>query len=122
MKQVDNDKYLATIDMDISYPESLNTARNRVEYLREQLFSLPVLNMFLCAAMFVWVFLLLLCYLLRKKRWKLLAVLSPLFFSLLVCFVSPCNGAYFRYLYGVALCLPVAVALALKGSKEAGEN
>jgi hypothetical protein len=120
-KRINKDEYLATVDMKITYPESLNTARTRFETLREDLFSLPGLNIFLWPATFVWVFLLLLCYLLRKKSWKLLAVQSPLFFSLLVCFASPCNGLYFRYLYGVTLVLPVAVVLALKGSKDPEE-
>jgi type II secretory pathway component PulM len=117
-ERVNQDKYLATIDMEITYPKALDKARTRFEKLRENLFALPVLSIFLCPAMLVWVFVLLVCYLLTKKRWNLLALQSPLFFSVLVCFASPCNGYYFRYLYGVALCLPVVVILSLKGAKD----
>jgi hypothetical protein len=115
---INKNEYLATVEMEITYPEALDKARNRFEKLRENLFSLPGLNIFLWPAMFVWVFILLVCYLLRKKSWKLLAVQAPLFFSVLVCFASPCNGTYFRYLYGVSLCIPIAVVLSLKGTKE----
>lgn len=116
-QRIGTDKYLATVDMKIRHPYELDEARELYEELREDIFALPVLSMLRCPAMFVWVFLILLCYLLKNKRWNLLAVMSPLFFSLLVCFASPCNGDYFRYLYSVALCLPIAVVLGLMGEK-----
>lgn len=118
-QRIGTDKYLATIDMEIRHPYALDEARELYEELREDIFALPVLNMLRCPAIFVWVFILLICYLLKNKRWSLLAVMSPLFFSLLVCLASPCNGNYFRYLYGVALCLPIAVVLGLMGEKKA---
>lgn len=116
-KRIGRDSYLATVDMEIRHPYALDRAREKFEELREDIFSLPVLDMFRCPALFVWVFVLLMCYLLRKKRWNLLAIMSPLFFSLLVCVASPCNGDYFRYLYGVTLCLPIATVFGVMGDK-----
>lgn len=115
--EINTDEYLATIDMEIRHPYALERARGILEKLRESIFALPVLSMFRCPAMFVWVFVLLVCYLLNKKRWKVSALMSPIFFSLLVCFASPCNGDYFRYLYGVTLCLPIAVVLGIMGDR-----
>lgn len=116
-KRINKDPYLATVDMQIRHPYALDRAREIFEELREDIFALPVLSIFRCPALFVWVFVLLIFYLLKKKRWSLLALMSPMFFSLLVCCASPCNGDYFRYLYSVTLCLPIAVVLGIMGDK-----
>lgn len=120
--RIGTDKYLQTIDMSIRHPQELDEARALFESLRESIFSLPVLNLLRCPAAFVWVFILLICYLMKNKRWSLLAVMAPVFFSLLVCFASPCNGIYFRYLYCVVLCLPIVVVFGLMGNKNAAEE
>lgn len=117
-KRINVDKQLATIDMYIRHPYALDEERELFEAFREKIFALPVLNIFRSSAMFVWVLLLIICYLLKNRKWSLLAVISPLFFTLLVCFASPCNGVYFRYLYGITLCLPIAAALVLMAKEE----
>lgn len=111
--RINSDRYLQEMGMDIHYPDFLDGPRLMYESLREHIFSLPVLNLFKCSAAFVWVIMLLACYLLRRGKWNLLAVTTPMLLCILVCIVSPCNGDYFRYLYSVVYCLPAVIIFGL---------
>lgn len=120
MEVVRNHKNLKEIGLSIQYPERLGKARTAYENLREKVFELPVLSILKSPAAFVWTLILLVFYLLKEKAWTGLAQTIPLILSVGICFLSPRNGDYFRYLYGVSLCLPVVIicALLLCGHRE----
>lgn len=97
----------------LGYPQGLTQIRERMEYLREMLFQLPVLSVFNLAAPYIWTLLLLLGMGIRKRSRNVLLLLTPLLVVFLVCMAGPTYGWYFRYMYSIVMCLPAAVSLSL---------
>lgn len=107
MNNVNSYEDLQGIGVSFHYPEILNKERIEYEKLRETFFSIPVFSLLRNSAAYVWILVLLVFYLVKEKNCKGLALTIPLIFSVGVCFLGPCNGDYFRYLYGVTICLPI---------------
>lgn len=102
--------------------EALEHARISYETLRESIFELPVLSLLKSPAAYVWMLMLLVFYLIKIKRYKALALTMPLVLSVGVCFLGPCNGNYFRYLYGVSMCLPIILFQCLYMCRDSREK
>lgn len=113
---------LQKIGFSFHYPEALDQARTTYETLRERFFELPVLSLLKSPAAYVWTLILLVFYLIKIKRYKELALTMPLVLSVGVCFLGPCNGNYFRYLYGVSVCLPIIFFQCLYMCKDSREK
>ena len=102
---------LDEIGMSIHYPEWSERYRRKYEELREKLFSIPVLSLFVRSASYVWALILWCFYLLKTKKIRFVLSALPMLLSLGVALMASRNGDYFRYLYGIAFCLPVIVML-----------
>lgn len=109
MDEVNGYEDMSNLGSSFQYPEALNSARLTYERLRERFFETPVFSLMRNAAAYVWTLILLVFYLIKEKSWKGLALTIPLILSVGVCFISPCNGDYFRYMYGVYVCLPMVI-------------
>lgn len=110
---------LDEIGMSIHYPEWSGRYRHKYEELRERLFSLPVLSLFVRSASYVWILILWFFYLVKNRRTRLILPAFPMLLSLGVALIASRNGDYFRYLYGIALSLPVIAALGQAQIQEA---
>lgn len=104
---INSGKDLQGIGCSFHHPEALNWARTEYETLRERVFELPVFSLLKSSAAYVWALVVLIFYLIKERECKGLALTMPLLLSVGVCFLGPCNGNYFRYLYGVSACLPM---------------
>lgn len=104
-------------DLNLGYPEKLSSWRERMESLREAIFQLPVLSVFNLSASYIWVLLLLLFYVMRKRSRNGFLMIVPLLVIFLICMAGPTYGWYFRYLYSMVMCLPAAVLLCLAESR-----
>lgn len=104
---------VAGMRIDISHPSALDGARQGYESLRESIFSLPLLSMTRSAAIYVWGLILLVFYHIKRRSKLGLVLTVPLLLLLGVCLLGPCNGDYFRYLYGVSVALPVVFFLSM---------
>lgn len=99
------------IHTDFAYPPQLNIFRNTYEQFREAIFHLPVLSVLLSSATYTWLLILWTCYCLKCKNITSILYTTPLYVQLLICMAGPCNGEYFRYMYPIAVCLPVVITL-----------
>lgn len=102
---------LDEIGMSIHYPEWSHRYQQIYETLREKIFELPVLSLLRCSAAYVWALILWFFYLVKNKKGRLTLSAFPMILSLGVALIASRNGDYFRYLYGIALSLPVLVVL-----------
>lgn len=114
MQDIVADENLKKIDMNLHYSDIQIRLQTVYETLRERIFSFPVIGLFICPAAFVWILFIWLCYLIWLKYWRMAGASVPLLFSLLIALLGPCNGEYFRYLYGIMVCLPVVIILGLE--------
>lgn len=113
IKKNNNQENLQNIGVVFYYPEILDEARTKYEKLRESIFELPVISLLRSPAAYVWTLMLLVFYLIKGRNYKGLALTMPLLLSVGICFLGPRNGNYFRYLYGVSVCLPIVFFLCL---------
>lgn len=102
---------LEAFGTDFSYPEKWKSLRNGLENLREQIFQLPVLSALNLSAFYVWVLILWFFYTLEHRQKHALLLVWPMMVILLICMAGPTYGWYFRYMYSIAVCLPVLIAL-----------
>lgn len=93
----------------VSYPSSLDGAREGYENLRERIYLLPGLSALLNPACYVWSLLLWFSWCVRKREKTAILMTVPLMIFLLICMAGPAYGWYFRYLYSLAACLPAAI-------------
>lgn len=96
---------------DFAYPEKWNSVRNRAETFREQIFQLPVLSALNLSAFYIWILILWFFYAFGHRQKHALLLVWPLLIILLICMAGPAYGWYFRYMYSIAVCLPVVIAL-----------
>lgn len=107
MEDINNHDDLQKIGISFHYPEALDCARAVYETMRERIFELPVFSLLKNTAVYVWMLILLVFYLIKEKKYRGLALIMPLALSVSVCLLGPLNGDYFRYFYGVSVCLPI---------------
>lgn len=112
MMKIGNDK-LQNVGMDIHYPTKIEWIRGIHEGIRESVYEIPVLNIFKCTALYVWILIFLFFYFLWSKKYLVICIWIPLILCLGVAFLAPPNGDYFRYAYVIVVCLPVTVILGM---------
>lgn len=95
--------------LDFSFPSKLETYRDNFEELREKIFNMPLLILFLKPFIYIWILLIWFLYVLKLKNKKAVLMCIPLIVQCLICVAGPTNGSYFRYLYPIAMCLPMVV-------------
>lgn len=103
------------------YPKQLKKYRDTYEQLRESLAELPIISLLKSAATYSWVLILLVVYCIKNKNTEALALTVPSCMQLLIALAGPCNGWYFRYIYPIAVCLPVVVVVCLHIIKNKNE-
>ena len=91
---------------DFQHPEKLRAYRNQYEQSRNKIFELPVLCIVQSASTYTWFLILLICYALKQKNRKILALFVPFIMQFLVLMAGPCNGSYFRYMYFYIVTVP----------------
>ena len=105
------------VDMSLAYPEGLSGVRSEYERVRESVFSRPGLRLATQCSPVVWAVLLLLLYVLSRRRWNALILLVPAVLQMLVVFVGPTDGFLFRYVYPIVLYLPFCILYAMYENK-----
>ena len=104
---------IAPLGMQFSYPEQLRGIRTGYELLRDSLDKMPVFNILVNPAAYVWLVIFILFYGIRKKSVKILAFISIPCFTLLMRLLGPCNGQYCRYMYPIMAIVPFMIPMAL---------
>lgn len=104
---------IAPLGMQFSYPEQLRGIRTGYELLRDSLDKMPVFNILVNPAAYVWLVIFILFYGIRKKSIKILAFISIPCFTLLMRLLGPCNGQYCRYMYPIMAIVPFMIPMAL---------
>lgn len=97
------------LQTDFRHPDELDNYRNKYEQIRENIWSMPVLSFLLLPATYSWALIVLLFYCIYKRNRYAICMTIPMLIQLLICLAGPCNGYYFRYLYPVAVCLPMVM-------------
>ncbi len=107
-----NDRF-GVLGMKFECPNVFSEWRNMYEKLREGIANIPVISTLISSATYSWILILLVFYCLKEKNNKALAITIPLCVQLLISLAGPCNGWYFRYVYPIAICLPVVIFLSI---------
>lgn len=89
-----------------SYPQALRGARLMYENVREALFTMPVFSVFKSTAVYFWLFMISLLYLIYRKEYLSVVAFVPVLLNVITCFLGPCNGDYFRYAYAISVAVP----------------
>lgn len=102
---------MAPLGLEFSYPERLREIRTNYEFLRSKLDGLPIYNMLVNPALYVWVIMLCVFYGLKKGNLKVLALLMVPCCMILIRLAGPCNGQYCRYMYPLMVAMPYIVPM-----------
>lgn len=113
MNVINDDPNFQTLGFEFHHPALFEGFRKIYEVIREGIFSLPILSLLKCPAAYTWILLLWIFYIMRIKKWHLLVFSMPLVFCLGIALLAPCNGYYFRYIYGISICLPIVLVLGM---------
>jgi hypothetical protein len=106
-----------------SYIDSLQPMRKFYREYSETFKRIPGLSLLHSCAIYSWLLILGVGFVMRKKDYRYLLVYAPLIALLLFCIVSPSNGnRYFRYSYPIAYCLPVVIGIQLSRLKKSEEH
>ena len=104
------------------------TCDHLVNLYRTVVQHVPLLSLTLGCALYVWLMIVCVVYLLRSRKWRSLALWVPCLGVLAVCLIGPCNGStYLRYLYPAILTIPFVATItftpgAMGRIGEAGER
>lgn len=110
------------LEVQLNYPKSLEKSRDWYENLREGLFSLPLINLLMVAAVYINGFIIFIFYGIRTRSKLIITMGFPVFVQLLLIVAGPCNATYFRYVYPIAMILPFMVLLGLHVNRQGKEE
>ena len=77
----------------------------------------PILKYFSMAGIYSWVLLVLICYIIIRKKYEKLIVMLPSLMTVLICTASP-SANTFRYYQPVVACMPLLIAWVLNNKAE----
>lgn len=104
-------KVMEPLGTDFHYPDSLSNAREKYENFRETFMYIPPIVLLMYSPTYTWTLILILLYGIYKKMPQAVSLLIIPVLVLCMCFVSPCNGFYFRYLYPIVFIFPILIPL-----------
>lgn len=87
----------------------INELRNFIIVAQNAITQLPGVSLLITSAVYQWIMLILIGYIIAKKQYRYLVAYVPMLSILLVNLAGPTNGSYFRYEYPIAMCLPYIV-------------
>lgn len=97
----------------VHYYRELDSLRNFYQRARVTFASLPIFTLFCTPAFYTWLMILFAFYSLKKKKRCAYISMIPLVFALMVYIAGPTNATYFRYIYSIAMSLPIGLVLCL---------
>ncbi len=108
---------IAPLDLEFFYPERFREIRTNYEFLRSKMDAIPIYNMLVNPALYVWAIVLCVFYGFKKGNLKVLALLTVPCCMILIRLVGPCNGQYCRYMYPLMVALPYIVPMVFSLTK-----
>lgn len=111
---------IAPLGMEFSYPDQLSKFRNAYEFFRGNLDQVPIFNILVNPALYVWMIMLSLFYGIRRNNPRMKCLIIMPCFMILIRLLGPCNGQYCRYLYPIMIIIPFIVPLMLYLSINSG--
>ena len=82
---------------------ALKPVRDLIAAVSERLWTMPILSLLYCCAAYTWLLVAGAISLAHQKRWRDIALLTPVLLSFAVCLISPVND-YIRYYLPVIAC------------------
>ncbi|MBR1407908.1 MAG: hypothetical protein IJ573_03300 [Clostridia bacterium] len=113
-------RFLKPLDAAFRQPAAFAAPARALETVREGIWRLPLLNIFLSAALYLWIPLTIFGCLLAKRKKVTIAVI-PLFQEI-INLLGPTSGSYFRYLFPICMVLPFILLVSTLKSNEQREN
>ena len=105
-----DDDLTKTGEFNYSYNDEYKGERNAVKHLLNISKRMPVIYWCTNIGLNTWILLIVLGYLIYKKKYKFIVFLLPSLVTLLVCCVSPVN-AYFRYELPNIFAMPLIISI-----------
>ena len=106
------------VEMNFYHPEQLRKYQEIYEQFRESIANMPIFSALISSATYNWILFILVFWGMKKRCKQAIAISIPLLMQLLISIAGPCNGAYFRYTYPIAISLPAIVFIFLHFVKE----
>ncbi len=94
------------------YYNKYKKIRTNINIFLDSFEKTPVLNLIISPGFNIWVILIMIAYILYKKKYKYLIIFAPSITLLLVCIASPVN-AYFRYSMPNIFAIPLIISIFL---------
>lgn len=96
------------------FPEIWDTAKETLETVREDFFTIPVLSLLNKPATYTWAAILFIVYCLRRKSLVGFIFSMPMIVQMLIFITGPTNGYYCRYEYPMLVYLPAAIVMGMQ--------
>lgn len=105
------------LNYNFSHNPKFEGARAFIKNLHNVVAKLPIIGIFSCCGIYTYLLMFEFVHVIRRKRFKDLVMLLPIFLSLVFCLLSPVNGLM-RYMLPMMMCTPVMIAWCGRGSGE----
>lgn len=105
------------LSYNFSHNPKFEGARAFIKNLHNVVAKLPIIGIFSCCGIYTYLLMFEFVHVIRRKRFKDLVMLLPIFLSLVFCLLSPVNGLM-RYMLPMMMCTPVMIAWCGRGSSE----
>lgn len=105
--------YVDQLQMDLSHPIGLEQILITWENIKEIEIRFPVVGLLSNCATYTWLFIIIGFYFIRKREWRIMEIMFPLFIIFLTCIMSPVNGNW-RYFFPIVVSTPIIIAASIK--------
>ena len=108
--------YMSDHPLKIGYPECsiLTKLRFGLEKLNRCVFNAPFISMLNKSSFYVWLVILMLCYVCRSRSKVWIPIVFLYLTIILIALAGPVGGYYFRYVYSIAIALPIVIIVFFK--------
>ena len=103
------------LSYNFSHNPKFEGARAFIKNLHNVVAKLPIIGIFSCCGIYTYLLMFEFVHVIRRKRFKDLVMLLPIFLSLVFCLLSPVNGLM-RYMLPMMMCTPVMIAWCGRGN------
>ncbi len=107
---------------EVFYPQVRDGLRERYAELLEDISSLPIISFMRMPGIYIWICLLCLFYVIRKRSLTAFVFCMPVLLHILVLITGPTNGYYGRYEFPMFIYLPMVVIFTIKFCQEKEKN